>query len=60
MLNPENLFESTAVFLKVVESMDASDSVEWNGDVEEETGPASEEVATEWEWGSFNGLLGVH
>jgi len=49
------LVESATVFLEVVESMDASNSVEWNSDVKNEASPAEEKVASEWEWGSVDG-----
>jgi hypothetical protein len=54
------LVESATVLLEVVESMDASNSVEWNSDVENEASPAQKEVASEWEWGSVNGDGGGH
>jgi hypothetical protein len=44
----------------MVESVDAGYGVEWNGNVEEETGPQCEKVTTEWEWGSVDSFLVVH
>jgi hypothetical protein len=53
-------FESTTVFLEMVESVNAGYGVEWNGNVEEETGPAKKKVTAEWEWGSVDSFLVVH